>query len=150
MNAKELSGHWTQVRMGLFQALDKLNDAQLDFVPREGLWSLGTVARHIANAEEGWFRYAVTRELDEWPAEYSAADYPGVESVKALLSEVHARTEAYLATVDVTDLDRMLEMPWGEELSLRQVIWHVLEHELHHRGEIYLMLGLMGVEAPDV
>jgi uncharacterized damage-inducible protein DinB len=24
------------------------------------------------------------------------------------------------------------------------------EIEVHHRGEIYLMLGLMGMEAPDV
>jgi len=23
-------------------------------------------------------------------------------------------------------------------------------HEIHHRGEIFLMLGLMGMEAPDV
>lgn len=150
MNAKELFGHWAEVRDGLFQALDKLTDDQLDFVPREGLWSLGTVARHIANAEEGWFRYAVTRELDEWPAEYTAEDYPTVESIKALLSEVHARTEAYLVTVDAADLDRAIDTPWGEKLSLRQIIWHVLEHEIHHRGEIFLMLGLLGLEGPDI
>ena len=76
--------------------------------------------------------------------------YPTVESIKALLSEVHARSETYLEAIDAADLDQSLEMSWGEELSLRQVIWHVLEHELHHRGEIYLMLGLMGMEAPDV
>jgi uncharacterized damage-inducible protein DinB len=150
MKANEFFAHWSEVRKGLFQALDEVTNAQLGFVPREGLWSLGTVARHIANVEEGWFRYAVTRELDEWPAEYTAPDYPTVESIKALLSEVHTRTEAYLATVEVADLDRTLELPWGGKLSLRQVIWHVLEHEIHHRGEIFLMLGLMGLEAPDV
>ena len=150
MNARELFGHWAEVRDGLFQALDKLTDDQLDFVPREGLWSLGTVARHIANAEEGWFRYAVTRELNEWPAEYTAEDYPTVESIKALLSEVHARTEAYLATVDAADLDRTIDTPWGGKLSLRWIIWHVLEHEIHHRGEIFLMLGLLGLEGPDI
>ena len=26
----------------------------------------------------------------------------------------------------------------------------VQQHEAHHQGEIYLMLGLMGMEAPDV
>lgn len=150
MNASELFGHWGEVRKGLFRALDRLTDEQLDFTPREGMWSLGTVARHIANTEEGWFRYAATRELDEWPGEYSAADYPTVDSIKALLTEIHGGTEAYLRMVDVVDLDRVLEMPWGEKLTLRQVIWHVLEHEIHHRGEIYLMLGLMGMQAPDV
>lgn len=150
MNASELFGHWAEVRKGLFRALDRLTDEKLDFTPREGMWSLGAVARHIANTEEGWFRYAATRELDEWPGEYSAADYPTVDSIKALLTEIHVRTEAYLGMVDVVDLDRVLEMPWGEKLTLRQVIWHVLEHEIHHRGEIYLMLGLMGMQAPDV
>jgi uncharacterized damage-inducible protein DinB len=150
VNAYELFGHWTEVREGLFRALDSLDDAQLAFVPREGIWSLGTVARHIANVEEGWFRHAVTRELAEWPAEYSAADYPTVDAVKALLSQVHVRTVAFLETVDVTELDRTHEMPWGGRLSLCWVIWHVLEHEIHHRGEIYLMLGLMGLDAPDV
>jgi uncharacterized damage-inducible protein DinB len=48
------------------------------------------------------------------------------------------------------DLDSGFEAPWGAEVTLRWVIWHVLEHEIHHRGEIYLMLGMMGLEAPDV
>lgn len=150
MNARELFGHWDEVRDGLFRALDRLTDAQLDFVPREGLWSLGTVARHIANAEEGWFRYVVTGELTEWPAEYTAEDYSTVASIKSLLADVHARTEDYLATVGTADLDRAIETPWGKQFSLRWIVWHVLEHEIHHRGEIFLMLGLLDLEGPDI
>lgn len=150
MNARELFGHWAQVRRDLFRALDKLSDQQLQFVPRERLWSLGTVACHIASAEEGWLRYVVTRELDEFPKDYNLEKYPTVEAIKALLSDVHARTDAYLETVGVADLDRMVETPWGNLLSLRWIIWHVLEHEIHHRGEIYLMLGLLGMEGPDI
>jgi uncharacterized damage-inducible protein DinB len=149
MNAVDLFGHWKTVRDGLLEALSRVSDEQLGFVPREGLWSLGMVARHIANAEEGWFRYVVTRELTEWPPLVDEG-YATVESLKQLLSEVHSQTEDYLATVDVADLDRIIDAPWDEELSLRWIIWHVLEHELSHRGEIYLMLGLMGMEAPDV
>jgi uncharacterized damage-inducible protein DinB len=149
MNAQDLFGHWVEVRDGLFQALDKLTDAQLGFVPREGLWSLGDVVCHIAGAEEGWFRYVVARELDGWP-KYAVEDYPTVESVKALLSEVHIRTEAYLETLSVADLERVIETPWSKQLSLRWIIWHVLEHEIHHRGEIFLMLGLLGLEGPDI
>ena len=150
MNAFELFGHWTSVRKGLYQALDLLADEQLDFVPREGLWSLGHVARHIANAEEGWFRHIVTGELEEWPRDYTAADYPTVDAVKLLLQEVHSRTATYLKGVTAADVDQRIQLSWGPEVTLRWVIWHVLEHEIHHRGEIYLMLGLVGLEAPDV
>ncbi|MCL5998836.1 MAG: DinB family protein [Chloroflexi bacterium] len=149
MNAAELFSHWNVIRQGLFQALDKLSDEQLRFVPREGLWSLGIVACHIAEAEDGWFRYVVRRELDAWP-EYPAADYLSIASVKALLGEVHDRTEKYLTTVPVDALDQVIDLPWSERMTLRQVVWHVLEHEIHHRGEIFLMLGLMGMQAPDI
>jgi uncharacterized damage-inducible protein DinB len=128
MNAAELFEHWKTVRGGLLAALHMLGDEQLEFVPREGLWSLGTVARHIANAEEGWFRHVVTRELPEWPPIVDE-EHPTVASIKQLLSEVHSRTEAYLATVDVADLDRVINTPWGEEFTLRWIVWHVLEHE---------------------
>ena len=150
MNVRELFSHWDEVRTGLLRALDMLTDDQLDFVPREGLWSLGEVARHIANAEEGWFRYVIARAYDEWPSAYSAADYPTVASIKTLLAEVHARTKTYLDTLSLADLDQQIDAPWGEQLSLLWIIWHVVEHEIHHRGEIFLMLGLMGLEAPDI
>ena len=150
MNAMEVFSHWRVVRRGLIAALDKLSEDQLDFVPTEGLWPLGTVARHIANAEEGWFRHVVTREHAEWPAGYSAEAYPTVGAVKDLLTKVHSRTEAFLTSVDAAELDNAVDLPWDEDLTLREIIWHVLEHEIHHRGEIYLMLGLLGLEAPDV
>jgi uncharacterized damage-inducible protein DinB len=149
MNAADRFRHWQSVRRGLIEALDKINDEQLQFVPRAGLWSLGKVACHIADAEDGWFRYVATGELDAWP-EFEAEDYPTVESVKRVLAEVHGRTEAYLATLDNADLEQIIAAPWGNKLPLRWIVWHVLEHEISHRGEIYLMLGLMGMEAPDV
>lgn len=48
LNARDVFGHCIEVRGGLSQALRKLSEAQLDFVPREGLWSLGTVVHHKA------------------------------------------------------------------------------------------------------
>ena len=149
MNAAELFSHWKVARQGLYKALDLLTDLQLAFVPHEGLWSLGTVACHIANAEDGWFRYMVTGELDEWLPMHEE-QYITVASVKALLAEVHDRTLAFLEGLDVADLELTVTTFWGAELTVRWIIWHVIEHEISHRCEIYLMLGMMGMEVPDV
>jgi uncharacterized damage-inducible protein DinB len=35
-------------------------------------------------------------------------------------------------------------------LSRRWVIWHVLEHDLHHGGELFLTLGAHGVSVPEL
>ena len=150
MKAMDVFFHWAQVRGELLQALDRLDDAQLDFVPGPGLWSVGDTVRHIANAEEGWFRYGVERQYEEWPPAYSAADYPTVAAIKQLLADVHAQTEAYLAPLTWEDLETVIETPWGRKRPLKWIVWHVIDHEIHHRGEVFLMLGLMGVAAPDI
>ena len=62
MNAMELSYRRRVVRRGLIIAPEMLDDDQLAFEPREGLWSLGTVARRIQR-----------RRLPEHPIHWSAA-----------------------------------------------------------------------------
>jgi len=150
MNAKEMLKYWSIVREDLFQALDQVSDEELHFRPREGLWSLGEVARHIAGAEDGWFGHVVWQQYADWPPESNHAETPTVDSVRALLTEVHERTVSYLEPLSDQDLETIIKAPWGNEFPLRWVVWHVLEHEVHHRGEIFLMLGLLGREAPDV
>ena len=150
MSARELFRHWDEVREGLYQALSKLTDAQLGFVPREGLWSLGSVVCHIATGEEHWFQYYIAGKRPERGSSYDLASYPTVSDLKDLLETVHARTDAHLETLSASDLDQEVSLPWGAKTTLRWVVWHVLEHEIHHRGEVFLMIGLLGMEAPDI
>jgi uncharacterized damage-inducible protein DinB len=155
MNADQLFGHWDSVRQGLLQALGQLMDEQLQFTPRPELRTIGAVACHIASAEDGWFRYVAWHQTPDWPADFSESEYASVAALKDLLGRVHGRTKAYLATIAAdspspAEVDQTIVLPWGPRVPLRWVIWHVLEHEIHHRGEIYLMLGLTGMEAPDV
>jgi uncharacterized damage-inducible protein DinB len=151
MNSIQVYNFWPDVRNGLYAALDKLSDDQLGFIPHPGLWSLGETVCHIAGCEESWFRCYVTHELAGWEeADYHFKDYPTVASLKRLLKEVHERTDAWMNNIEDTELDNEILLPWGAKAPLRWIIWHVLEHEIHHRGEIFLMLGLQGMEAPDV
>ena len=149
MNAFDVFGNWQATRLGLYQALDKLTDDQLNFVPRTGLWSLGETACHIAAVEAGWLGRVIWPETDKW-VNFPVEQYNTIAAVKQLLEEVHNRTLAYLNGKTEADLDRVIDLSWGGTTTVGWVIWHVLEHEIHHRGEIFLMLGLQGMEAPDV
>ena len=151
MNTQQLFAYWTKVRAGLLEALDSLSEEQLDFVPREGLRSLKENVCHIAGTEEGWFRYGVTREINSWDeAEPNAADYPTKAALKDMLARIHAKTETFFAQEPDALAEKNVVLAWGRETTVGWVLWHVIEHEIHHRGEVYLMLGLMGIEAPDV
>ena len=146
----EFFAHWKQVRAGLCGLIDQFKEEELHFKPYEGAWSVGEILLHIANAEQGWFRYAVTGELDAWPRRYSMDNYSSLDDISNLLKEVHAWTETYIAELDRGDYHKVIELPWDEKIHLGWIIWHVLEHEIHHRGELSLILGLLGREGLDV
>ena len=149
MNVRQLFSHWDQIRADLLVIIDKFSDDELSIVPVRGGWPLGIIMLHIGEAEEGWFRYVIQREIDHWPI-FELEDYPTKEAIKTLLTEIHDRTEAYLATLSLADLEQEIEPQKGEQnFKLGWIIWHVLEHEIHHRGELSFILGLLGREGLD-
>lgn len=150
MDADTLFNNWKQVRQGLYDALDKLTDAQLDFVPRPGLWSLRETVCHIAGTEDGWLRYYTANRWHAEEAQPHAQNYPTVASLKALLEKTHQETEDQFKVAKDMLMNVRVQLPWGAMTTMGWAVWHVLEHEIHHRGEVFLMLGLQGIEAPDV
>jgi uncharacterized damage-inducible protein DinB len=142
--------HWQQIRAGLLTTIDQFSDAELSYQPFEGGWTAGDIMLHIADAEEGWHRFVLTRELDVWPDQYTLANYSSKLAIKQALEQVHNQMVDFLNTLQEADLSRTIIAPWGEEFQIAWVLWHVLEHEIHHRGELSLILGLLGREGLDV
>ena len=103
--------YWNDVRKGLFAALDRLTDEQLGFVPREPLWSLGTVACHMADTEEGWLRIAAGT-FEGWPP-YHIERLPHRRRSQGPAGG-GARAHAGAAgRLDDADLDVQVTAPWG-------------------------------------
>ncbi len=143
---------WKNYQDLVCRELRKLEAAQLDLRAAPGLRSISDIARHMIGARARWF-YG----LDE-----------GNESFKALggwdRQGAPERTPAELAQALETSWQGMQEAiarwtpeQWqqtfpGEDESEPEtytrawVIWHLIEHDLHHGGEISLTLGANGLE----
>lgn len=148
MDAQTTFQRWQEVRDGLMSALDLLQDSQLDFKPHPGLWSVRETVVHLAGTEEGWLRWYTA---NKWhPGLADLGQFPSVASLKKLLVDIHQQTLAQFGDDPAAVLAQECLLPWGAQVNMEWAVWHVLEHEIHHRGEIYLMLGLLGMEAPDV
>jgi uncharacterized damage-inducible protein DinB len=149
LNLRKVFSHWDQIHADTLSVIDKFSDDELHQTAYEGGLQVGHIALHIADAEEGWFRLIATQERQEWPADFTLQNYTTKEAIKTLLAKVHAKTMGYLETQTLDDLTRSITSAWGE-FTLSFIIWHVLEHEVHHRGELSLMLGILGREGLDV
>jgi uncharacterized damage-inducible protein DinB len=149
MRLHKLFSHWDQIHKDTLAVIDRFNQAELTHTAYEGGWTVGQIALHIANAEEGWFRHIAARKLETWPSNHTLENYPTKEVIQALLAETHAKTMAYLETLTSDDLAAVIESEWGN-FSIHFIVWHVIEHEIHHRGELSLILGLLGRDGLDV
>ncbi len=145
-----LLSNWHRIRSKLIETIDCFQDVDLSYSPGEGLWTVQELMIHIAHEEKGEVGFGIMGQYQEWPPEYTSSDCETIEAIKVLLTEVHAHTLDYLNTLADADLGRTITTPWNEEYLLGDMIGHVMEHEVHHRGELSLILGLLGRNAPDV
>jgi uncharacterized damage-inducible protein DinB len=150
MTLDEFTRHWEQVHAALLTTMRKFSDDELLFAPFPNAYSAAQLMLHIAHEEEIEIHYGITREWSEAPPPFSVQQYPRVEAIILVLNETRAHTEYYLSTLTDVDMTRRIETPWGTAAPLSELLWHVLEHEIHHRGELSLILGLLGHKGLDV
>jgi len=150
MNAAEYFDHWDRVRRDLLRGIAVLKDEHLAFRPAESYdRTVGDILRHIIRLEQGWIHYVIRRELDDWPDE-SSQQPSTVDDIRDELTRVNETTMDYLATVPIEDFNRLIQVPGDGTPKLSWILWHVLEQEIHHRGELFLCLSLLGLERPDI
>jgi uncharacterized damage-inducible protein DinB len=144
MTVDHILAHWHSVRAGLLETIDKFSDGDLDFRPFESSWTVRQLMLHIAQEERGELGYGIVQSLTEFPSEYPPAEYPTIEAIKARVAAVHATSVDYLATRREDQLAEIIQTPWGATYRLAEMIDHLIDHEIHHRAELSLILGMLG------
>lgn len=148
MNAAQFFDHWNKAWRDLMRAVSMLEDEQLSFRPAERYpRTVGDILRHIINLERGWIHYVVRRQLPDWPEEEPARLASAAE-IRQELQRVHEETTDFLSSVPVEDFTRIVQVPGNGTPKLGWILWHVFEQEIHHRGELYLCLSLLGMDRP--
>ncbi|NIM94197.1 MAG: hypothetical protein GTO18_10865 [Anaerolineales bacterium] len=149
MKVKKVISDWRRIREGLIDTIEKFTEDELTYKPYDTCYSVGQTMLHIAHEEFGEIQYGLSKELHEFPPAYELDEYPTIGSIKDLLTDVHTQTEMYLNSLEDQDLEDEFEAQWGETRPLIDFIFHVMEHEIHHRGELSLIIGLLGREGLD-
>jgi uncharacterized damage-inducible protein DinB len=152
---------WENYQRLLAGAVAPLDDAQLDLRAAPHLWSVRTLASHIVATRAWWFRYWLGEggpELDalsDFEEGDEAGRRPAAEIVEAL-NATWSLVSSCLGRWTEADLDVQFqrpvpnasgERPWRDR---RYIVWHVVEHDLHHGGELSFTLGMHGIPAIDL
>jgi uncharacterized damage-inducible protein DinB len=115
------------------------------------------IAAHIIGTRVGWFHGFLGEgdpaiaAFDPWDAD----DAPprSAEELVAGLGETWQMIDDCLRRWTPDDLDKVIVRNYGDREIIHArdwVIWHVLEHDIHHGGELFLTLGIHGLPTPDM
>lgn len=150
MNAVQFFDHWNRVWRDLMRGVAMLRDEQLGFRPSQAYpRTVAGILLHITDLEAGWIHFVIRRSLPGWP-QSDPARFATVPALRTEMERIHKETMDYLATVPVEEFTRIVAVPNDGSPKLGWILWHVFEQEIHHRGEFFLCLSLLGMERPEI
>ena len=150
---------WDVYQRHMVKALAPLSRDQLDVHATQALRSIGMIATHLVAVRARWLYY-VLKEGDEQImaiGKWDRSDQPA-RSASELVNGLEITwnvIDGALHRWTVADLEETLrdsdDETGEEEIFTRQwVVWHLIEHDLHHGGELSFLLGMHGMTAIDL
>jgi uncharacterized damage-inducible protein DinB len=116
---------------------------------REGKFTLGDLVRHIAAIE----RYMFVETIRGKPSRYAGCGKElasGLEEVLTFLEKMHGESVEIISRLGPDDLNRKCTTPEGASITVWKWLRAMVEHEIHHRGQIYIYLAMLGVPTPPL
>ncbi len=148
---------WEVYQQKLVRAVAPLTAEQLELRAAPDVRSIGMLIAHIIATRADWFHLVMgeggpaLEQISHWD-EDGADPYRGEELVQGLEVTWQMVWEC-LGRWTTAELEYVYTPEHGGRmyrLTRQWVIWHVIEHDLHHGGELGFSLGMHGLAAPDL
>jgi uncharacterized damage-inducible protein DinB len=145
---------------GMFDLSEPVHERALEFAlflkpehfvlsPGNGARSVRSILVHIVDAERHWVEGVVKGGARE---RLDPADYPTGETVRDAWRRQRRSTRTLLDELGTAGLAQTRSAPWieGSDPTIEHILWHVLMHEAHHRGQAMLVARVVsGLEPPE-
>jgi uncharacterized damage-inducible protein DinB len=148
-SASQFLEYWDSVRGRTRRVVACIPPDRLEWTPRAGAFTLGDQVRHLAAIE----RYMYAETVAGRPSRYQGCGRELADGYAAVIDyfdrlDVEAR--GIIAGVSDADLERKCQTLAGVAITTWKWLRSMAEHEVHHRGQIYLMLNLLEVPTPPL
>ena len=155
---------WEHYQQGLVKAIASLSSEQLTLPVAPHYRSIGELLDHMIGARFNWFHLWMGEgdpdldwnddEDNDEPAVYKAASLVAmfekswhVISLCPGLLDFRRSGTAFFTPASHQAWLRNQGLEEAPAHTRQWIVWHVLEHEIHHGGELSLALGTYGLES---
>lgn len=141
--------YFTNIRERTLRVARCIPPDKLDWTYAPGKFTFGDLLRHLAVAERYMFAENIQGHASRYTT-HSKELADGLENVLAFMGRLHAESLEIFSNLTDEDLQRKCQTPAGSEIVVWKWLRAMTEHEIHHRGQIYLYLGILGVPTPPL
>lgn len=122
---------------------------KMDWTYAPGKFTLGDLLRHLAVVE----RYMWAETVQGHASRYTThgkelAD--GYDNILTFVERLHAESLEIFARLTDDDLQKKCKTPDNSPITVWKWLRLMVEHEIHHRGQIYLYLSMLGASTPPL
>ena len=141
--------YWPSVRGRTRRLLPLIPGDKLEWGPGGDRWTIGDTVRHLAGIE----RWMYAENMHGRPTRYPGhmrdlAD--GLDAVIAYHDRNHEEAMVLFRALTEQQWSGRSITPAGTSITTWKWARAMIEHEAHHRGQLYLMLGLLGITTPPI
>jgi uncharacterized damage-inducible protein DinB len=141
--------YWASVRGRTRRVVERIPPERIEWAHRAGAFTLGDLVRHLATIERYMYAETVAGRPSRYPGcGRDLAD--GLDQVLAYSDRLDVEAREIIAALGDADLQRKCRTPAGTPITTWKWLRAMVEHEVHHRGQIYLMLGILQVPTPPL
>lgn len=148
-DVSEFLDYFEGVRARTRRVVDCIPPERFDWSPTSGKFSFADLIRHLAATERYMFAENVAGRPSRYPG-HGPELARGRAEVLAWFERLHQEAMAIFGGLDAEALERRCSTPAGVQITTWKWLRAMVEHEAHHRGQIYLMLGQLGVDTPPI
>lgn len=137
------------IRKRTLRVIDYIPEDKIEWTYKEGKFTIGDLIRHIATIE----RYMYAEAAQFKSSKYSGCGEEfasGYQETVDFLNQMHEESLEIFSKLSPEDLQKKCTTPAGTPITLWKWLRAMIEHEVHHRGQIYLYLSLLGVKTPPL
>jgi uncharacterized damage-inducible protein DinB len=127
--------------------ISQVEDTDLEKVPIKDGRPLGEVLLHMLRSMDF---YLIGLAKNDWtPLSYSLEEFKAAEAIKALSREVFDRARDYVDQLSDGNLEKSTNS-FNRPATAAEILLEVIEHSIHHRGQITVYYRLLGIDVPEI
>ena len=141
--------YYDRIKARTKRLLTYIPEDKMEWTFREGKFTIGDIIRHLANLE----RFMFAENVQGNPSSYTdcGIEYArGKEEIIAYYDAMYEESRAIFAGLSPEDLQSKCLTPGGASITVWKWLRAMVEHEVHHRGQLYIYLSILEVKTPPM